>query len=600
MTNIVFMITGFLFILLLLVIFLSKKYIHSVEYRYFKLLAIINLIGYILEFILQISVHFAGIHDIFSDFMSRLYLSYHFIWFGVFSIYAFVISLNKKDLEKYNKNLSIAKKIIVILIIFGWILAFILPQYIYFDGLKMYSYGPAVNAVKYGLFIYCVIWIVLLVKNLKNLTLKKYYPIFLVIIMLIVNGIVQMTDPSILIVTMVGTLACYTMYFTIENPYIKMLNELYKNKELLEQNCEDKYNFLFEMTQEVRNPVVNISRICQDLKKETLDQNVKDKVDNLYNLAQQLDFCINDILNISSLDAQKLKIINSKYELGKLCSDIEARIKPELQNNVEFNLNLPKHLPTLYGDYMCIRQILFSLLINACKNTTDGSINMYVSLIEKYDVCRVIYNISDTGKGMSLEQINDILSSTGSLDKSEIESLGKKEYNVKMCQKIVKIMGGNLIIKSNINKGTDVVLTIDQRVFHEQEDSILTSYENKIANYRKVLVVSQNKNILSVIKKQLNDNHITVSSFYYGADAIDRIKSGKKFSFVLLADEMSEMSGLMTLKGLKEIKDYNIPTIIMLDKSKEYIKNNYLDSGFNDYILLDNLENDLNRVIKNY
>ena len=249
---------------------------------------------------------------------------------------------------------------------------------------------------------------------------------------------------------------------------------------------------------------------------------------------------------------------------------------------------------------MKIRQILYSLLINSCKNTSVGHINMSVNLIEKYDVARLIFNISDTGTGMSIEQINDILSSTGSLDKQEIENLEKKEYNVKLCQKVVKMMGGNLMIKSNIGEGTDIVLTVDQKVFHEKDNSILTQYENDIASYRKVLVVSQNKEKLNIIKKRLADNKITYSNLYYGADAIDRIKSGKKFDFIIVDDEMAEMTGLMTFKGMKEVKGFNTPVIIMLNKDKEHIKNHYLEDGFSDYLLLDNLDSELNRIIEKY
>ena len=156
------------------------------------------------------------------------------------------------------------------------------------------------------------------------------------------------------------------------------------------------------------------------------------------------------------------------------------------------------------------------------------------------------------------------------------------------------------MIKSNVGEGTDVILTIDQKVFHEKDNSILTQYENDIANYRKVLIVSQNKNILNIIKRKFADNNITYSSLYYGADAIDRIKSGKKFDFILVDDEMTEMSGFMTFKGMKEVKGFNTPVIIMLGEDKEHIKEHYLDDGFKDYILLDNLETELNRIIEKY
>ncbi len=249
---------------------------------------------------------------------------------------------------------------------------------------------------------------------------------------------------------------------------------------------------------------------------------------------------------------------------------------------------------------MKIRQILYSLLVNSCKNTTSGNINLKVNLIEKYDVCRVIFNVSDTGSGMPIDKINEIISATGELDKDELDNLEAKEYNIKVCQKVIKIMGGNLMIKSTLGKGTDVILTIDQRVYHEKDKSILAQYENDITSYRKVLLVSQNKEINNIIKKKLNDNKITYSNLYYGMDAIDKIKEGKKYDFILMEDEMKEMSGFMTFKGMKEIKGFDTPVIIMLKEDKEHIKEHFLEDGFSDYLLLENIDSELERIIEKY
>ena len=99
---------------------------------------------------------------------------------------------------------------------------------------------------------------------------------------------------------------------------------------------------------------------------------------------------------------------------------------------------------------------------------------------------------------------------------------------------------------------------------------------------------------------KLTDNNITYSNLYYGKDAIDRIKAGKKFDFILVDDEMKEMSGFMTLKGMEEVPGFNTPVIIMLGEDKENIKDHYLDDGFSDYILMDNLDSELDRIINKY
>ena len=597
MWSIVYLITGAIFIALLIIIFFSKKKIDSEEIKCFKVLIVANLIEYIIEGTLHFLFRTGSVDSILSTVISKLYLILILFWGMFFTLYVTVLCFKS---DKYIKIRNILRTCIGVSFVIGFIMIIVLPEIKYHELDVVYIYGESVDALKIFSFSYILIWIVLVLCSHDKWRNKVFIPIYINVILLIVGGIVQTIDPSILISSVTTTIVCYTMYFTIENPDIKMLNEMSKNKELMEQGYEDKYNFLFEMTQEARNPLVNINNLSNALRMEDDPEKIKEGLLTMNNMVRQLDFSINNILNISSLDVSKVKVVNNKYELDKLCHDLEVRIKPEVKKTVDFSISLPKQLPVLFGDYMKIRQILYSLLINACHNTENGNINMKVNLIEKFDVARVIFNISDTGSGMPIEKINEILSATGSLDQNEIDNLEKKELNVKMCQKVVKIMGGNLMIKSNLGEGTEVILTIDQKVYHEKDNSILNQYENAIANYRKVLIVSQNKNKLGIIKKKLTDNHITYSSLYYGKDAIDRIKAGKKFDFILVDDEMKEMSGFMTFKGMREVKGFNIPVIIMLGEDKENIKDHYLDDGFSDYILLDDLEKDLDRIIEKY
>ena len=577
------------------ILFFKKDTIDKLENRIFKKILVITNISIILELSIIPVIDISGLNEI----VPRFFFVCILLWLAEFFIYSFAVTTFDEGINE-DANIAKYKSAHIIFIFINIILCFlifILPiQYVSGE----YIAGPAVNVLFITLAVYLVFMIGLVLTHIKRIHRKGYIPIISLIIMLIAEGIVQNTHPEMLLANAVFGFIVYLMYHTIENPDIKMLNEMSKNKEIMEQGYEDKYNFLFEMTQEARSPLVNMNNLSNALRMEEDPEKVKEGLITLNNMVRQLDFSINNILNISSLDISKIKVVDNKYDLAKMCHDLEVRIKPEMSKTVEFYLTMPKQIPTLVGDYMKIRQILYSLLINACKNTENGTINMKVNLIEKYDVARLVFNISDTGRGMSIEKINEILSATGSLSQQEIENLEKKEFNVQLCQKVVKIMGGNLMIKSNVGEGTEIILTIDQKVYHEKENSILNQYENAIANYRKVLIVSQNKNKLGIIKKKLTDNHITYSNLYYGADAIDRIKAGKKFDFILVDDEMKEMSGFMTLKGMKEVKDFDMPVIIMLGKDKENIKEHYLNDGFSDYILLDNLESELDRIIEKY
>ena len=601
MPNNIIGILSFSIILMMCFVYFKKKRINSFENKTYSLMIITDV------FITLFAILFyftTDSHIIFlRDFIGKGICVLFVLWYTLFGVYLFSLIYTKIKKRDYLDLKSIPNKVIIIFVSFFVILSLaiiFLPLNYYSNGVIKYSYGSAANVVYFGAIVIITLSNLTILIFGKNLLNKKIIPIYIFILLGIISWLVQKNNPGILLTSFTDTFLTLLMYFTIENPDINMLNELYKNKELMEQNYEDKYNFLFEMTQEARNPLVNINSLSNSLRDEEDPKKIKEGLMALNNLTRQLDFSINNILNISTLDIQKIKIVNNKYDLEKLCHDLEIKIKPEVKDGVKFALTMPKQLPILYGDYMKLRQILYSLLINSCKNTENGNINLKVNVIEKYDICRLVINISDTGSGIPIEKINEIISATGELDKNEIENLEKKEFNVKVCQKVVKIMGGNLMIKSNIGEGTDIILTLDQKVYHEKENSILTQYENDIANYRKVLIVCQNKDLINMIKHKLTDNNITYSSLYYGADAIDRIKSGKKYDFILVEDEMKEMSGFMTFKGMKEIKNFNTPTIIMLKEDKDKIKEHYLEDGFKDYLLINKIDSELDRIIEKF
>ena len=114
------------------------------------------------------------------------------------------------------------------------------------------------------------------------------------------------------------------------------------------------------------------------------------------------------------------------------------------------------------------------------------------------------------------------------------------------------------------------------------------------------IYVYGDKDINNIIKRIFNENDINTSYLLYGKDAIDRIKSGKKYDYIIIEDDMKEISGYETLKGLKNINKFNTPCIVMLNNNKEQIKEHYIKDGFSDYIMINDLKNELKRIIDKY
>ena len=589
-----FSICSLVFMLIFLITYFSKRRLKNKDNSIYSFLIITNIIGLIIDIIGYITMHNLNLNSFLNIIISKLNLIYYFTWLYLFVIY--IIYISKITKNSIFSNIS-KIKYICYLINISFIL--ILPLYINNEGDKIYSYGPSASYVYFISIIFAIIIIYCLFRNLKKITKKEFIPLILFVILGLIVMLVQMIFPTVLLLLYSESIITAIMFFTIENPDVKMLNELYKNKEIMESNYEDKYNFLFEITQESRNPLKSIESICNNIKEEKNIKVIKENVKDLSNLAKRLDFTINNVMNVSTLDAQKINIIDKKYNLKKICEELTKRVSLENKKDVEFKYNIPHNDLYLYGDDMKIKQVLYSLIVNSLEKTNVGYVEFKVNVIEKYDYARVIFMVTDSGPGIEIDKINEILSSTGALDKEEVELLNKKEVDVKLCQKVIKLMGGNLMIKSDLGKGSEFILTIDQRVYHDETKSILVGYENVVNNYKKALIVSQDKTLISKVKNILNKNDVSYSVLYYGLDAVDKIKSHKKYDFILISDEMKEVSGLSTLKEMQKVKGFSSPCIVMLNESKKGLAKHYIEDGFSDYIINEDIDS-LNKIIQKY
>ena len=586
-----FTMCSFFFIALLNIVFFKKERFNTLENKIYSYLILTSLFGTMIGVPCYYFMKYRELFGVFNVITSKAYLVYLVMWLMIFTLYILLITVKNIDKNKLIKNIFIITGILLVGVV-------LLPLYYYSDDTLVYSYGPSTNLMYVISSIFILIVIGCMIKNFKSLRQKKFIPITAFLVVGTVIMIIQKMNPGLLLLTFGEAFITFLMYFTIENPDVKQINEMARNNEIVEQTYIDKSNFLFEMTGEVREPLNNVRKLCDIIQNEKDVDVIKSNVKYINNSIRQLDFIVNNVLNVSSLDVQKVKFLNNRYNLKMIYDDLVKRVEPSVNSNVEFRSSIPNKVPYLYGDNIKIKQVLYSILMNAVKKTEKGFIEFNVNTIEKYDVCRVIFTISDSGIGIGIDKINEILSVTGELNKDDIVNLEKSEFNIELCQKIIKSLGGNLLIKSKLDKGTEVILTLDQKIYREKEEKTF-NYESAVTT-KKVLLVNQDKDITNVFKKIYKENDINISYLLYGMDAVDRIKSGKKYDYIIIEDDMRVISGYETLKRLKTIDNFSIPCIVILNSSKNKIKEHYLKDGFSDYILTDDLRNEIKRIIEKY
>lgn len=222
-----------------------------------------------------------------------------------------------------------------------------------------------------------------------------------------------------------------------------------------------------------------------------------------------------------------------------------------------------------------------TIIDKSIERTTKGFIEINVDCIIKYDVCRLIISLEDSSTPLSLEKINDVLS----LDKEITDDdLSNMILDINIVNKVINMMNGTLVIKSDM--GNELVIVLD---------SIIADFKSEqIVNDTDILLVSNNEKLIKVLENLFKD--YSINFVLNGIDAIDLIRSGENYNLIVIDDTMVPISALETLKRLHKL-DINIPMVIMLDSGKEHIKHHYIKDGFVDYILKDDLKNEVKKII---
>ena len=484
-----------------------------------------------------------------------------------------------------------------------FVLSFILPLYYYSDGTYVYSYGPATNLlVVFGaitiLFdIFCVY------KNRKNVTNRQYYPLYVLIVLMIIVLIVRNINPGIILINSTFSFITILMYFTIENPDMQIMEELYKNKKLIEKSNQDTSNFLFRMTQEIKKPVKDIISASAEIQGLKDIDEIKKRVLYINNTGCELDYLINDALDVSNMTTKRLKIYDSRYNVLTLFKEIEYRFESKIDKKIKFNYYISSVIPNyLYGDSIKLKQAVNSILYNALKHTSEGEISLEVNGIVKYGVCRLIITVDDTGDGISLLDVNNILSlNNDALLDIDLQNKEGDDLNLKEVKKLVSLLGGNLMVKSEDGVGTSISIVLEQKIVPSKDSEISKkreSYEQSLYRNKKVMVVDDDAKELAKITTFLEKHSAEVSGSLFGRDVIEKINSNMKYDLIILDDETSTYSALDVLKELKKNKKFHTPVIIMIDDNKEFIKLHYLQDGFAECIMKSKLESEINRVMK--
>lgn len=607
-SSIFFQICSLFYISLLLIIYFSKKRLGTVENKIYIILAVTNLIGLILDISSVYTISNMSQYPILNKFVSKAYLVYLLSWMFLFTIYVFIISTNKKiDKNKTELHLSDYKNKVypaTILYFIFLILTIILPLYYKDNGNVIYSYGPSTNLLYFvsGLCIFT--WLICLLLNFKQIKQKKYVPIFAFLIIGTLVTIIQGAHPEYLLMTSMETFITFLMYFTIENPDMKLINELNIAKDQAIKANNAKSEFLSSMSHEIRTPLNAIVGFSQALSEEDINDNAKDEVKDIMMASNSLLELVNGILDISKIESGKIEIVNTEYQFKNIYDELVILAKARMGDKpLDFRCHYDEDIPSvLYGDYTRVKQVILNILTNAVKYTREGYIDFSVSSVRKDDICRLIISVEDSGIGIKQENIPKLFTKFERLDLEKNITIEGTGLGLAITKKLVELMNGTIVVQSIYGKGSKFTIAIDQRVVHK-EVVVEKREEKKVsevhAEGRKVLIVDDNKINLKVVSRLLENYKLDITTVESGALCIDKVNSDT-YDLILMDDMMPNMSGVETLHKLKEIDGFAIPVVALTANAVTGMKEKYLNDGFDDYLAKPINRDELNNIVAKY
>ena len=615
MLGLLFTIAGFIFILLMLLVYASKSRTikDNLSVKLFRLTIDFVIYLSVTEFIL---VFVNSITEIY--WIRLLFLKIHWVsgliclYFVILYLYSESFNYRNYTFKLFLKNdkviryFSIASLVyFIIFLVFPVTIENIVDNYTPLPILLLFV--PYYGAGYIVMFKY-----IILNKNVSKYIKKTIYIFTGAFLAIIVFQFIY-TNISFWIIGV--TFMVYIMYFLMANPDLILIEEIDNLKASIDKSNRAKSDFLSNMSHEIRSPMNAILGFSETiLNDEEFDrQRTINDLNYINSSSKTLLEITKNILDISKIETGSDTIENKEYSLKEHILDWNGIVNTRLANkNIKYILNVDKEIPTrLYGDSTKVFQIVLNLLTNAVKYTEVGRITLNIEkTINNNKEVTLKFTVADTGFGIKEEDKPKVFEKFSRLDEATTNEIEGTGLGLVLTKRYAELMGGKLWFDSEFGAGSTFYFEIPQAVVDPTPmgdiNTIIQAENTSGKNYLdcsqyKVLIVDDDELNLNVTERLLKVYNFKIDKVDNGKDCVYKYKLGEDYDIIFLDDVMSGMSGVEVVDIIRNVVGYRQPIFVALTANAiAESKKMYIEKGFDDYIAKPIDTNELDRLINRY
>ncbi|HZH94604.1 MAG TPA: ATP-binding protein [Flavisolibacter sp.] len=394
-----------------------------------------------------------------------------------------------------------------------------------------------------------------------------------------------------LILAVLACITCALAFLYITNKdrrqqrAISLLNE---SERRINEAAKIKEQFLANMSHEIRTPINTILGFTNLLKKTSLDTNQHQYVTYINSSGENLLTLINDILDLSKIEAGMMNIEEAPFSLNGLVSSIEIMFREKaISKGITLEVTIEPNLhDTLYGDAVRLTQILTNLLSNAIKFTERGSVHLSVQPVQQHeDIIELQFNVQDTGVGIATDKTKKIFNRFQQAEAQTTREFGGTGLGLSIVKQLVDIQNGTIRVTSETGKGSTFSVNLPFKMAYNEVKKQIISAEQIIPELRNIKILIAEDNIMNqqLIRHLMQQWEVEYRIVQNGHEVLDALKQ-ELFSVVLMDIQMPEMDGYTATMTIRNELKLNVPIIAMTAHAMPGEKERCIGYGMNDYI----------------